>query len=238
MTTDSNQGWPATFDAAPQQPAPPVDHQQWGVAMPPSIAPQPGATQDDVLVEPSYDGGPSTFSTMPQSTSLPPEPPARSAAEPAVVGPGDQSASVPSAEVTTPVTEGTVPVSGSTSPQDEPIVHGDAPARTRSADDERCLQTVQKVLQTTQDTASEITSVKETLNGLSKQFAKRLQYDDEKEAIIDRQHSELLKLREGLKDNLIQPVLYDVAETLDSVHKMRSKLESEAQQVDGMLEDV
>lgn len=51
------------------------------------------------------------------------------------------------------------------------------------------------------------------LDSIDQLIAQRLQYDDVKEKVIDRQHAELAELREGLKRDLMRPVLYDLAQT-------------------------
>ena len=68
------------------------------------------------------------------------------------------------------------------------------------------------------------------VTSLDERFARRMSYDSTKEQIIDRQHSELVELREGLKRDLLRPVLYDVAEVLDDIRKSRQFY---AQQEDG-----
>lgn len=237
MSTNNNQGWPSPLGAAPQQPQQPIAPQanaQWG-SMPPSIAPQSGRA-DDVLVEPSYDGSPSAFSAMPQSTELPPVPPTPPAAAPSVTTESEErTMPLPDAvEQETPVEE--TPSVSEAESSDTPESAQEVPVQRVA--DEQVLNTVQEVLQTAQSTATELTDIKESLDALSQQFTKRLQYDDTKETIIDRQHSELLKLREGLKDNLIQPVLYDVAEALDTVRKIRASLSAEGEKTDRAFEDI
>lgn len=239
MSTDNNQGWPAPLGAAASQPVVPQTNSQWG--MPPSIAPQSGQG-DDVLVEPSYDGSPSTLSTVPP---VPPvaaptavETEAPTTPLPAAVEPdsyGEQTVSTPEPEPT--VAYDAQPIRQGTAPVPEPP-KAEAPAPAQTTDDERCLNAVQEVLQATKDNVSELAAVRTTLDSLSGQFAKRLQYDDTKETIIDRQHSELLKLREGLKDDLIQPVLYDVANVLDSVRKLRADLHEGDEKADHALDDI
>ena len=59
------------------------------------------------------------------------------------------------------------------------------------------------------------------LDGIDQLIAQRLQYDDVKEKVIDRQHAELAELREGLKRDLMRPVLYDLAQTLDDMRKAK-----------------
>lgn len=120
--------------------------------------------------------------------------------------------------------------------QDAPAAQPAAVPAT--AGDDRYQKLAEEVDRNAKATAEELAGLRESLDGLSKQFSKRMQYDDAKETIIDRQHRELTQLREGLKANLIQPVLYDVAETLASVHKMRAKLAAEAHEADGLLEDI
>lgn len=238
MSTNNNQGWPSPLGAAPQQPQRPVAPQanaQWG-ALPPSIAPQSGQG-NDVLVEPSYDGSPSTFSVMPQSTDLPPVPPTSPAAAPSVITESEERTMPLPDTVEQETTVKETPSVSETQSSDTPESAQEVEPVQRVAD-EQVLNTVQEVLHTAQSAATELTDVKESLDALSQQFTKRLQYDDTKETIIDRQHSELLKLREGLKDNLIQPVLYDVAEALDTVRKMRASLSEEGEKTDRAFEDI
>ncbi|PAU68395.1 nucleotide exchange factor GrpE [Bifidobacterium criceti] len=59
------------------------------------------------------------------------------------------------------------------------------------------------------------------LDGIDQLIAQRLQYDDVKEKVIDRQHAELAELREGLKRDLMRPMLYDLAQTLDDMRKAK-----------------
>lgn len=59
------------------------------------------------------------------------------------------------------------------------------------------------------------------LDSIDQLIAQRLQYDDVKEKVIDRQHAELAELREGLKRDLMRPVLYDLAQTLDDMRKAK-----------------
>lgn len=76
------------------------------------------------------------------------------------------------------------------------------------------------------------------LDELKDLFSKRLQYDEEKEKIIDRQHQELKGFREGLKANLVQPLLYDIAEAMDAIHKMRDGLVQTDKESDNRLQDI
>lgn len=165
------------------------------------------------------------------------EPAAPAAAEPTAVPVQAQEPApepAPAAEpVAEPVTE---PASEEEPAQDVPETQPVTVPAT--AGDDRYRELAEEVDRTAKATAEELAGLRESLDGLSKQFSKRMQYDDAKETIIDRQHRELTQLREGLKANLIQPVLYDVAETLASVHKMRAKLAAEAHEADGLLEDV
>lgn len=71
----------------------------------------------------------------------------------------------------------------------------------------------------------DLEQLKSSLAALSERFDKRLSYDDTKEKVIDRQHNELTKLREGLTKNLLRPVLYDIAEALDDIRKTKNALE-------------
>ena len=69
-----------------------------------------------------------------------------------------------------------------------------------------------------------INQLERELTALDDHFVKRLAYDDTKEKVIDRQHSELTELREGLARNLLRPVLYDIAEALDDIRKTKNTL--------------
>lgn len=75
---------------------------------------------------------------------------------------------------------------------------------------------------------AKVLEISEALSGkveaLEQSFSKRLQYDDTKETIIDRQHAELVELRDGLKKDLLRPLLYDLAEALDDIRKTKESL--------------
>lgn len=71
-----------------------------------------------------------------------------------------------------------------------------------------------------------ISAVSQSLAGLQEQFRQRMQYDEAKEAIITRQHAELQELRDGLKQDLLRPVLYDIVDALDDIRKSKQSYES------------
>lgn len=78
---------------------------------------------------------------------------------------------------------------------------------------------------------SAVTGIQESVDSLGKAtdqllalFKERLRYDQTKENVIDRQHQELKDLREGLKVDLLRPILYDIAAELDDIHQMKEAL--------------
>ena len=213
---------------------------QWGIPQPTADA---IADDGDVIVPPMY-GGPATpdagTAQVPQVQLPPSFPPVHATENTPQEMPAPTFATEPIAEpvpapVATPEPEPepapAAPVESQPTVPPQPAVP--APVTFASAPVEpQAPEPVVRMLKARQD------RIQESLDKLSQQFAKRLQYDDEKETIIDRQHRELTQLREGLKTDLIQPVLYDVAETLDAVHKMRVELEQDAKQTDHLLEHV
>lgn len=80
------------------------------------------------------------------------------------------------------------------------------------------ISNLQENNKTLHNDLNEVSSALETLN---KQFAQRLQYDEVKETIIDRQHKELEEFHEGLNRSLQRPLLYDIAEALDDIRKTK-----------------
>lgn len=75
--------------------------------------------------------------------------------------------------------------------------------------------------------ADDVVRMGEQLEQLTQLVSARLQYDEVKERVIDRQHAELTKLREGLKRDLLRPVLYDLAQTLDDMRKAKGAYEAQ-----------
>lgn len=231
---------------------------QWGIPQPTADA---IADDSDVIVPPMY-GGPATpdagTAQVPQVQLPPSFPPVHATENTPQEMPAPTFATEPIAEpvpapVATPEPEPepapAAPVESQPTVPPQPAVPApvtfasapvdpQAPEPAPAADDGQYRALAEETSRTANATAETLTAIQESLDKLSQQFAKRLQYDDEKETIIDRQHRELTQLREGLKTDLIQPVLYDVAETLDAVHKMRVELEQDAKQTDHLLEHV
>ena len=71
------------------------------------------------------------------------------------------------------------------------------------------------------DIQKSIDSLGKTMDQLQALFSQRLQYDQTKETVIDRQHQELKALREGIKNDLLRPILYDIAAELDDIRQMK-----------------
>ncbi|PLS26065.1 hypothetical protein [Bifidobacterium parmae] len=80
--------------------------------------------------------------------------------------------------------------------------------------------------------------LRESLDGLSGSFSKRSQYDEAKEKVIDRQHAELNKLRDGLTLDLREPVLQDIASALAKINTMKGELPEDDTEARNMLEDI
>lgn len=80
--------------------------------------------------------------------------------------------------------------------------------------------------------------VTESIGNLSGEFSKRMQYDDTKEKVIDRQHSELNKLRDGLTFDLREPVLQDIASALAKINMMKDEIADGNDDAKDMLEDI
>lgn len=111
-----------------------------------------------------------------------------------------------------------------------------APAAGGLSEEDR--DTLSRTLETAKDVAQHVTGIAQNMNGivqdaagtakrvaaLEQLFSKRLQYDDEKEKIIDRQHAELVELRDGLKKDLLRPLLYDIAEAMDDIRTTKEGL--------------
>lgn len=227
--------------------------------MPPAFPPAGAPRHVESRPSGAFEGMPSVpevphleSAVLPEDTSpspvrpvAPVEPAAAPVAQPVSepVAPAEPVVAAPAAPATSepaPIQEepAPAPVSEPESAQAPEPVAEPQDSGSETAEDGRYLELAEEAGRTAKATADELTGLRESLEELSKQFSKRLQYDDAKETIIDRQHRELTQLREGLKENLIQPVLYDVAEALDSVHKMRAKLAAEAHEADSALEDV
>lgn len=83
------------------------------------------------------------------------------------------------------------------------------------------VQAVTVVQELQQHVDESFTQLNTAVQGLAEQFHSRFQYDTEKEKIIDQQHDELKELRQGLKRDLLRPVLYDIADTLDDIRKSK-----------------
>lgn len=80
--------------------------------------------------------------------------------------------------------------------------------------------------------------LRESLDGLSEAFSKRMQYDDAKEKVIDRQHAELTKLRDGLTLDLREPVLQDLASAIAKIDTMKGELSDGNTEARDMLDDI
>lgn len=121
------------------------------------------------------------------------------------------AASEPVAEATA---EGTLadtsaaPESGATAPE-------------TTDESSNAVQAVTAVQELQQHVNESLTQLNAAVQSLAEQFRSRFQYDTEKEKIIDQQHDELKELREGLKRDLLRPVLYDIADTLDDIRKSK-----------------
>ena len=74
------------------------------------------------------------------------------------------------------------------------------------------------------DIQKSIDSLGKAMDQLQALFSQRLQYDQTKETVIDRQHQELKALREGIKNDLLRPILYDIAAELDDIRQMKMGL--------------
>lgn len=83
-----------------------------------------------------------------------------------------------------------------------------------------------------------IDGLREALDALSGTFSKRLQYDDAKEKVIDRQHAELTKLRDGLTLDLREPVLQDLASAIAKIDTMKGELSDGNTEARDMLDDI
>lgn len=87
--------------------------------------------------------------------------------------------------------------------------------------------------------AESLSRIVARLDEIDQLIAQRLQYDDVKEKVIDRQHAELSALREGLQRDLMRPLLYDIAQTLDDMRKAKAAYaEQDAQQVVDAIDDI
>lgn len=83
-----------------------------------------------------------------------------------------------------------------------------------------------------------IDGLRKALDDLSGAFSRRLRYDDAKEKVIDRQHEELHKLRDGLTLDLREPVLQDLASALAKINTMKGELSDGNTEAKDMLEDI
>jgi len=76
------------------------------------------------------------------------------------------------------------------------------------------------------------------LGALEKQFSKRLAYDEGKEKIIDKLHSELQNYKSDLYTKLTKPIFYDIAVVLDDIRKTRIGLNEQSQESAVLLESI
>lgn len=137
------------------------------------------------------------------------------AAEPAAV---ETAASDPAPAASEP--EAAATAEGT--PANASMVQESEAAAPETADESSgAVQAVAAVQELQQHVDESFTRLGTAVQGLAEQFRSRFQYDAEKEKIIDQQHDELKELREGLKRDLVRPVLYDIADTLDDIRKSK-----------------
>lgn len=138
----------------------------------------------------------------------------------------------PAAEPVAAETAASDPASAASEPEAEATAEGtpanasmaqesEAAAPETADESSGAVQSVVAVQELQQHVDESFTRLGTAVQGLAEQFRSRLQYDAEKEKIIDQQHDELKELREGLKRDLVRPVLYDIADTLDDIRKSK-----------------
>lgn len=169
--------------------------------------------EPQVVEAPVEEGGAAADAT---SDGAEEAPVAESAATEPVVA--ETAASDPAFAASEPVAEATAegtladtsaaPESGATAPE-------------TTDESSNAVQTVTAVQELQQHVNESLTQLNAAVQSLAEQFRSRFQYDTEKEKIIDQQHDELKELREGLKRDLLRPVLYDIADTLDDIRKSK-----------------
>lgn len=134
-----------------------------------------------------------------------------------------------SAETTPDISEGTVAPAETAVPEQEPLIEPEV-SEDNSKDNENNNAAAEDLTASLERIGRCLEQLSSAVTSLDERFARRMNYDETKEQIIDRQHNELVELREGLKRDLLRPVLYDVAEALDDIRKSK---QSYAQKEDG-----
>lgn len=153
--------------------------------------------------------------------------------EPLVTAPStlEQPASEPETDATATAAPGpelvlsapdSDPAEAAAAEQDQPEEQPDLPAAEQEAvlPDPAPVAEVEPEPETPPEPPQVATQLEQVLQLLTN----RLQYDETKEKIIDRQHHELVKFRSGVQDELLRPVLRGIVDVVIDIDRTKQFL--------------